>query len=119
SFQNLVHERRAALEVGQHDVDGEQRDDQDRRIGQGEVIPQQRLLGRFRDDQQEDKIERRELTKRAPSGQPQNDEQKEVDRYTPEDCFHDSLTALRGLPALQRTRRSSADDASSMTSSSA
>ncbi len=47
----------AQLEQGQTDVDDDQGDDHQYRVDQREVVAQQRLLGGFADDHQQQQVE--------------------------------------------------------------
>lgn len=91
AIDNFGKHRKPAGQIGKSDIHEEKRHDENDGICDGEIISQQRLLGRFGNDQEEHKIEGRRLSHRSATGEPDDDQQNKINRYTANDAFHQLL----------------------------
>src|SRR5690606_1522462 len=80
--------RRPLPEVGEGNVYREERQYKDERVHEREIVAQQRLLGRFGDDEKQDQIEGGNLCERAAAGQAYDNQQDDIDDNTADDGFH-------------------------------
>jgi hypothetical protein len=87
ALQPLVQRVRALLDEGKSHVDDDERDDEDEGVGEGVVVPHHGVLNRLGDDEEEDEVERRDLTQRAVARETEEDEQGSVDADGADDGF--------------------------------
>jgi hypothetical protein len=80
--------REASLEQRERRLGGGEGDHHRERAGEGEVLPQQRLLRRLAKDEQEDEVERGEFAQRAAAGEAHDDQEQSVDRGGAQDRVH-------------------------------